>query len=210
MLVSLEKLVQRHRLNITGVLHCGAHEGQEAKTYAKLGVSKMIFVEADPDIFERLKVNLSKYQNAIPVNVCLSDSDGEEVEFKRTNNAGQSSSIMDLHLHKQSHPEVHVVDSIELKTKRLDSLLEELNINVHEFNFINCDLQCAELKALKGLGDKLSYFKYAYLEVNEREMYAGCPLIGEVDAYMKGFGFNRVHTEWSGNHGWGDALYIRK
>lgn len=210
MLIPYDKLKNRYGVNITGVLHCGAHEGQEAQSYATLGVQKMIFVEADPDTYERLKNNLAKYPNAIPVNACLSDVDGQDVEFKRTNNDGQSSSILDLHLHKQSHPEVHVVDSISLKTKRLDTLLGELNINVHEFNFINCDLQCAELMALRGLGDLLGYFKYAYLEVNQREMYSGCPLIGEVDTYMRKYKFDRVATAWSGSHGWGDALYIRR
>lgn len=210
MLIPYDKLKKRYGVNITGVLHCGAHEGQEAHEYAILGVQKMIFVEADPDTYEKLKKNLARYPQAIPVNACLSDVDGQDVEFKRTNNAGQSSSILDLHLHKESHPEVHVVDSIQLKTKTLESVIQEFNINIHEFNFINCDLQCAELLALKGLGDLLRYFKYAYLEVNQREMYAGCPLVQDVDAYMYKFNFRRVATAWSGSHGWGDALYIRR
>lgn len=210
MLIPFQKLVAKHHLNITGVLHCGAHEGQEAEDYHKLGVSKMLFVEADPDTFEKLKGKIAKYENAIPVNACLSDVDGKTVDFKRTSNQGQSSSMLEMKTHKIAHPDVTVVDSIELQTKRLDSLIEELNLNIHEFNFLNMDLQGAELLALRGLGDYLKYFKYAYLEVNQRELYAGCPMVEDLDMYLIGFGFRRVETMWAGNFGWGDALYIRK
>jgi len=210
MIIPFDKIIRKHHVNITGVLHCGAHEGQEANDYHKLGVEKMIFVEADPDTYERLKRNISLYPNAIALNACLSDKDGEEVEFKRTNNDGQSSSILNLKTHKIAHPEVRVVDSIQLKTKRLDTLLDELNINVHEFNFINLDLQCAELLALKGLGDYLRYFRYAYMEVNKEELYENCPHVNEIDLFMNGFGFKRVETHWAGNTGWGDAFYLKK
>lgn len=210
MMIPFNKIIRKHHVNITGVLHCGAHEGQEANDYHKLGVEKMIFVEADPDTYERLKSNISLYPNAIALNACLSDVDGQDVEFYRTNNDGQSSSFLKLKTHKIAHPEVHVVGTISLKTKRLDSLLEEMNINVHEFNFINLDLQCAELLALKGLGDYLRYFRYAYMEVNKEELYENCPHVNEIDLYMNGFGFKRVETHWAGNTGWGDAFYLKK
>lgn len=210
MMIPLQKILRKYHVKITGVLHCGAHEGQEANDYHKLGVEKMIFVEADPDTYERLKSNISLYPNAIALNACLSDVDGQDVEFYRTNNDGQSSSFLKLKTHKIAHPEVHVVGTISMKTKRLDSLLEEMNINVHEFNFINLDLQCAELLALKGLGDYLRYFRYAYMEVNKEELYENCPHVNEIDLFMNGFGFKRVETHWAGNTGWGDAFYLKK
>jgi FkbM family methyltransferase len=210
MLIPFEKLISKHRINITGVLHCGASIGQEAESYAKLGVKNMVFVEADPDVYEKLKVNISKYPNAIPVNACLSDKDNEEVTFNLANNGGQSSSMLEFGTHTEAHPEVKFIGSIPLITKRLDSMIEELNLNIHEFNFLNMDLQGAELLALRGLGDYLKYFKYAYLEVNEREVYKHCAKVEDLDMYLIGFGFRRVETRWSGNHGWGDALYIRR
>src|SRR5690554_7780727 len=127
MMIPLQKILRKYHVKITGVLHCGAHEGQEANDYHKLGVEKMIFVEADPDTYERLKSNISLYPNAIALNACLSDVDGQDVEFYRTNNDGQSSSFLKLKTHKIAHPEVHVVGTISLKTKRLDRKSTRLN-----------------------------------------------------------------------------------
>lgn len=210
MLIPFEKLIKKHSVNITGVLHCGASIGQEAQEYAKLGVQNMVFIEADPETYVELKSNIINYPSAIPINACLSDKDNEEVEFNIANNGGQSSSMLKFGTHETAHPEVKFIGTKTLKTKRLDTLIDEFNLNIHEFNFLNMDLQGAELLALRGLGDYLKYFKYAYLEVNQKEVYKQCPKIDEIDMYMIGFGFRRVETQWSGNHGWGDAFFIRR
>lgn len=210
MLIPFERLIRKHRVNITGVLHCGASIGQEAKEYAKLGVQNMVFIEADPKVYNELKINLLDYQKAIPINACLSNVDNKEVTFHIANNGGQSSSMLEFGTHTTAHPEVKFVDSITLNTKRLDTIIDDFNLNIHEFNFLNMDLQGAELLALQGLGDYLKYFKYAYLEVNEREVYKHCARVEDLDLFLLAYGFRRVETQWSGNHGWGDALYIRK
>jgi FkbM family methyltransferase len=170
----------------------------------------MVFIEAIPDVYEKLKVNLSGYENAMAVNACLSDEDGKEVDFNISSNEGQSSSFLQFGTHKTAHPDVTFVDQIKLTTKRLDTLIDELNLNIHEFNFLNMDLQGAELLALRGLGDYLRYFKYAYLEVNEKELYKGCALVEDIDLYMLGFGFRRAETMMLKHWGWGDAIYLRK
>jgi FkbM family methyltransferase len=210
MLIPFSRLISKHKVNITGVLHCGASIGQEAEEYAKLGVENMVFIEADPDVYIDLKSNIINYPKAIPINACLSDKDGEEVVFNIANNGGQSSSMLQFGTHTTAHPEVKFIGKKNLITKRLDTLIEEFNLNIHEFNFLNMDLQGAELLALRGLGEYLKYFKYAYLEVNQREVYEHCAKVEEIDMYLIGFGFRRVETQWSGNHGWGDAFFIRK
>ena len=43
MLLDLEKLVKKHELKIKGVLHIGAHVGQEFKTYEKLNFINVMF-----------------------------------------------------------------------------------------------------------------------------------------------------------------------
>lgn len=210
MLIPLEKLINKHRLNITGVLHCGASTGQEAADYYRLGAKNMLFIEAIPDVYEKLERHIAKYPGARAINACLSDVDEKEVLFNIASNEGQSSSFLEFGTHKQAHPDVSFVDQIQLKTKRLDTLIEEINLNIHEFNFLNMDLQGAELLALRGLGEYLKYFKYAYMEVNKDELYKGCPMVEDLDMYLIGFGFRRAETSWAGNFGWGDAFYVKK
>ena len=46
-------------------------------------------------------------------------------------------------------------------------------------NFLNIDIQGAELLALKGMGSLISYFDYIYLEVNKAHVYKKCALVNE-------------------------------
>jgi hypothetical protein len=58
------------------------------------------------------------------------------------------------------------------------------------------------------MGDLLKNFRYAYIEVNKAELYKGCPMIQEIDAYLADFGFRRVEVKWT-NWSWGDAFFIK-
>jgi hypothetical protein len=46
--------------------------------------------------------------------------------------------------------------------------------------------------------------------VNSDYVYKDCPLIGEIDEYLKNFGFERVETVWENGCKWGDAFYINR
>jgi hypothetical protein len=61
--------------------------------------------------------------------------------------------------------------------------------------------------ALKGAKETIKYAKALYLEVNEKELYKNCALIGEIDAFLAEYHFKRVLTNMT-QYGWGDALYI--
>ena len=80
-------------------------------------------------------------------------------------------------------------------------------IDVSKYNFLNLDIQGAELLALKGFGDLLVGIDYIYTEVNETDIYKDCALIGEIDQYLSDF--ERVETAMT-EFKWGDALYRRK
>jgi FkbM family methyltransferase len=207
MLIPLQTLFEKYNIQSSGILHCGASTGQEAEAYNQHGIKNVIWVEAIPDVYEELKRHVEPYGH-LCINVCVSDVDGEMVNFNISNNEGQSSSFLELGVHKEIHPTVHYVNSIELETKRLDSILKDIDIS--SINFINFDLQGAELKALKGMGDILKQIDYCYLEVNKKETYVGCGLIDDVDEYLSRYGFVRVETaEWVSDT-WSDAFYIKK
>ena len=80
------------------------------------------------------------------------------------------------------HPEIHVVEEFALPTARLDTLLAG---TPHRFDFVNLDIQGAELRALRGLGDRLRGVRWIYCEVMEKPLYIGAPLVGELDAYRE-------------------------
>jgi FkbM family methyltransferase len=211
MLIPFREIRERYNITPKGVIHVGANFGQEAEDYYNNEVENVIWIEANPKSMDTLMSHLSKFvkQNPLLVlNECVSDKDGEEVTFNISNNEGQSSSFLDLEYHKIAHQEVYYTEQINLKTKTLNTIFKDFDFS--EYTFLNADIQGAELLMLKGATEILPKLNCLYLEVNEKELYKGCGLISEIDEFVKGFGFERVQTEWCGNFGWGDALYIKK
>jgi FkbM family methyltransferase len=208
MLIPLQTLIDKHGVSIRGVLHLGAHQAEEAQDYEKAGAKQVVWIEGNPELMPVLTEELKKYPNQSAHNVLVSDQDGLDVSFKVTNNF-QSSSMLELGTHKTHHPSVEVHHTLHLKTHRLDTYLAQNNVDTTECNFLNIDLQGAELLALKGLGNRLDTIDYIYTEVNIGSVYVGCAKMLELDRYLHSRGFVRTATrltQWQ----WGDALYVRK
>ncbi len=203
MLINLDFLIRKYNINIKGILHVGAHECEELKFYKKyVPNNKILWVEA---IEDKVSFCKNKYPDILIEQAVVSDVE-ETIKFNISNN-GQSSSFLELGLHKEKHPHIHYVNSFETKTTLLKNIINKYDI---EFNFLNFDIQGAELKALKGMEEFLSKVDYLYTEVNEDYLYVGCSLIGELDDYLLKFGLHRVETKWCEDYKWGDAFYIRK
>jgi len=210
MMISFNYLFQKFHIHPKGVIHLGASTGQEMATYRQFNMSPVVFVEAIPSVFEQLKKNIASYPEAIAYNECIGDEDGKEVYFNVSNNEGQSSSYLELEHHAVIHPTVHYVETIKMTTKTVASIVKEHNLDINQFDFLNCDLQGVELLALKGMKDLLSHFNWLYLEVNKVHVYRNCALVEEIDEYVRKWGFERVETgNWVADS-WTDALYQKQ
>jgi FkbM family methyltransferase len=201
MLIPLRDLVGKYGLHLTGVLHVGAHQGEENNAYLEAGVaqSNIYWVDAIPELCTALATRLPNV-----IHAAVSD-EVVNAEFKVTNNF-QSSSLLDLKDHLREHPDIYVTRTIQLTTIKLDTIVEEHGIRA---NFLNMDIQGAELKCLKGFERNLGMIDIIYTEVNASELYAGCVLLKELDEWLDARGFERRDIAMT-SHGWGDALYLRK
>ena len=192
-------------ITLSGALHVGAHECEEVDVYRYFGIpdKRVVWIDALQD-----KVDQATARGVPGVyQAVVSDEDNATVEFKRTNN-GQSSSILDFGTHAKHYTWCVVTDRIVMKTTTIDTFMAKNNLNPENYDFWNFDIQGAELKALKGGENALKYAKVLYLEVNAEEVYRGCALIGEIDAFLGARGFRRVITQMV-RQGWGDAMYVR-
>lgn len=206
MLIDFQYLYDKYQIKPKGIIHVGASYGQEAEAYSKLGV-KVIWIEAIRKVYKKLCQNVSGYRNMICVNACVSENDGDIVNFNISNNEEQSSSMFEFGTHSIEHPGVIFTERTRLQTAKVETILKQRNIPAEDYDFINLDIQGAELLALKGMD--LTHVKYAYIEVNEKELYKGCPLINEIDEYLLAYDLHRVETKMT-SWGWGDAFYIKK
>lgn len=218
MLIPFKEMFPRHGIDdVTGIMHVGAHLAEELEAYTELGIGNVVWVEADGITFDKLYDIVPPHQ--VCVQAVVSNRVGETVTFNVANN-GQSSSILELGTHEQEHPDVEYTHTKEYVTHTIEEIMDCLDTTwpkdpiiistpVRRVNMLNLDIQGAELKALQGVGGWMQNIKYIYTEVNEKELYKGCALMPDLDAYLDTFGFKRVETEMT-RHGWGDALYIKK
>ena len=132
-------------------------------------------------------------------------TDGEFLHLNVATN-GQSSSLLRPTAHLVEYPDVKFIDTVSVTTVRLDEQCSKLEFQP---DFINLDVQGAELAALQGAEALLEGVQHIYCEVSRLDLYEGAPLVTEVDALLADFAFQRALTVWT-RHGWGDALYSRR
>lgn len=206
MLIPPKKLSKVFSVHPKRILHVGAHRAEEASDYddAEWGESGIYWIEVQPDLVRELRKHLNPKRNKI-IEAAVWGESGIEMQFNRMTNS-QSSSLFDLGKHSHYYPKIQLMDKVQVTTKRIDSLLD---ID-EQFELVNLDLQGAELEALKGMGKIIDTVKWIYTEVNWSELYKGCALIQDLDAFLDREGFVRIATYREPFVGWGDALYIRR
>ena len=211
MLFNLNNLIQKYQAKINGVIQIGAHYGTEIDLFLENEIKNIICFEPVPSTFKILKQNAKN--KAIIVNLAVGN-ENKTIEMNvETANNGQSSSILNPALHLIQYPHITFNSKIEVQMVRLDDFIKNsdkqvLKINPFSYNFICLDVQGYELEVLKGSKETLNHIDYILCEVNRDIVYHGCPMVNELDDYLKKYNFKRVETTWDGNT-WGDALYIK-
>lgn len=195
-------------INLHGIIHIGAFYGGEKDFYKTLNIENVLWIEADPDTYKKLLENVKPNgTTCIAENFAVTNENGI-AKFHRTNN-GQSSSLLELNLHKVIHPDVLFKETIEVTQKRLDTYFQESQYDVKKYNVILIDVQGAELLALQGAVNTLKTIDCIIAEVNYAELYTNGTNIWDLDKILADQGFLRIDTV-SATCGWGDALYIKR
>jgi FkbM family methyltransferase len=204
MIIPLNKLIEKYNLNISGVIHIGAHCGQEYKDYEAVGISNMILFEPCKKTFEGLINNLPKSEHIKAFNVALGNKSGEMEMFTETANHGLSNSLLEPKEHLKQYPKI----KFESKETVMMNRLDEVEYDRTLYNMINIDVQGYELEVFKGAKESLKHIRIIYSEINLIEMYKGCVLVSELDEFLKQFNFYRILSDTRFKT-WGDALYLR-
>ena len=197
--------------NSTGILHLGAHRGSEAEVYNWFG-KKVIWVEALPKIYEQLLENLYFYKNQLAFQALLTDEDDKNINFYISNHDCACSSIYKFtenikSSQKWSERNHQMIATLNLKSRRLDTLFTKEKIDPGQYNHWILDLQGAELLALKGAEKSLESCKSIYIEVSKKKFYTDAVLWDELKEWLISKNFyptrNPVDDE-------DDILFIKK
>ena len=191
-------------MDIKGVVHIGAHYGQEIPEYVNNGIKNITVFEPLSNNFSVLESNLRNVNvNISGHQVALGSEKGKAIMHLSSNEC-QSSSILKPKEHLIDHPYVTFNGTEEVEVDILD------NYDIKSANFMNIDVQGYELEVFKGSTETLKNIDYIYCEVNRGEVYEGNPLVEDLDEFLSEYGFSRVETFWPDDFKWGDAFYIKE
>lgn len=203
MIINFDQLVQKFNLNIKGVIHVGAHVGQEYDAYKKHGITKIAWFEPVPTTYQKLVKNLPV--GSMTYNVALGNEEGVKEMFIETVNQGMSSSLLEPGTHLKTYPNITFDSKQTIQIKRLDSY----QFPISWFNMMNMDVQGYELEVLKGSINTLKHIDIIYTEINTEDVYKDCVHVDQLDEFLGARGFERVFTQMACKS-WGDALYLKK
>ncbi|QCG88637.1 FkbM family methyltransferase [Azospirillum sp. TSH100] len=201
-------LFPRYGILPRGVIHIGAHEGEEYPHYVEAGCRRVLFIEADPNTFARLAPKFRDNPDVTCINRAVSDRAGR-LPFSRMSGS-QSSSLLPPKEHLDIYPGITLTETIEVEAAPLPDILAEFRLDAVGYNVLAIDTQGAERMILAGCGPLLSRFDAVSVEVNYAELYEGCGRIADIDDLLFAQGYERVEEISPFHHSWGDAFYVRR
>jgi FkbM family methyltransferase len=202
----VKALFDKYNISAKGVLHVGSHWCQEKDFYNKiLNVSdeNIIWVDANKDVIEQ------NIRNGIPNCYTAALDETEQTKYFNITNNGHSSSLLELGTHKDMYPAILVSEKRVVRTQTLAQFFERNVLDISKYNIWNFDIQGSEYAVFKGSEHLLKYADVIYAEVNTDDVYKQCGKLPDLDELLGKHGLTRIITNMYGDHGWGDAIYIR-
>ena len=202
-----------------GIVHVGAHVGEEVEQYFSYGFNKIILIEANPHWYDIL---VSKFGNDDRIkifNYAVCDKEGTVDFHIHTSRSGSTepASMFQLKLFKEILPTFHTPQTIKVPALTLNALFERNNLDPADYNFMNLDIQGAELMAFKGATKLLPAIDVIICEVILLELYEGGPLEDDITNHLQQIGFAKQHAVYhtlydrnSTFRAFGDCLFVKE
>lgn len=197
-----------------GILHIGAHRGSERYIYDWFG-KEVIWIEANPGIFNELKKNLIEFKYQKGYEALLHSKKGHIIDFFLSSNDNASSSIYDFSrdfkdnklFFQNKKRNISMIDKIKIKTNTLDDLILKNNIDIKKFNHWVIDVQGAELEVLKGSIESIKFCNSITVEISTENFYQNGSSFDKVKQFLENQNFKVVRHPIK-NHE--DVVFIRK
>lgn len=202
-----EELIKKYNLKIKGLIHIGAHYGEEASDYLRQGIKPIILVEPSPKSFMKMLESLETTPELVLINKAFG-STCQIMKMNCADNDGQSNSLLKPKLHKEQWPGVLFDQEMYVNVTTVDAEMETLSKDiVKRINCISIDTQGSELDVFRGASNFLKQIDYIFTEISSKEFYENNTLLNDLIAFLKESGFEMV-DKWI-CEGSGNALFVR-
>ena len=197
------------------VFEFGSRYGEDTIEFAKKYPGALIYsFECNPKSLPILKEKINLYKNIVFNEKAISDTN-EMIKFFQINeektkttwsDGNQGASSIFEASGKYPIEEYHQ-NLIRVEAITLNSFMADQKISTIDIMWM--DIQGAELKALKGMGEKLKNLKIIHLEAEFIEIYKQQPLFRDIDSFLQKNNFHLLGFS-SKSHYSGDAIYLNK
>lgn len=192
------------RLNIQpkGIVHVGLWDFLESGCYTRLVGNKVIGVEANPHVYETMSKPVCDKWGMKCFNEFLYREDDAVKNFYF---ADYGSSFY------PGQPEWNKTQSIKVKTKTLSTLIDENHIDMNEYDFLNIDVEGAELDVLIGFEKHLEYINVIDLETSLDDRCKSGASHEVLVSWLseRGFDLKEMSSSYE-REGWGDSVFVRR
>jgi FkbM family methyltransferase len=216
MLIDIQNILNKFHIKPLGIIHLGAHKGEELKLYKKLNIKNILLYEANKKLINYLKIKSLIFNFLFNMNIKIINKviyDKKSISKLNVTSNSQSSSILDLGIHQELYPNIVKKEEVLVEGNTLDDEFSNF-YNISNYNFLNIDIQGAELLALLGAQTILNKLDIIYTEINYDYVYKNCALVSDIDNLLKKYNFVRYYTRDVKNKKnipvWGDAIYLNK
>jgi FkbM family methyltransferase len=201
-----------------GIIHVGAHEGQEVDQYFRLGFERILLVEANPEAYDVLTKRFGADARVKIFNYAICDREGVVDLHVHTSRSGstEAASLLAMKRFNEIVTTLHTPRTIPTPAVTLDALFERHPLRRADYNYMNIDIQGAEILAFKGATSILASMDVIISEVSLIDLYEGGPLEAEVVAFLGRYGFAKrralYHTLYDATStfpAWGECLFTK-
>lgn len=200
-----EFLSKYNKQNRNGVIHIGAHVGEEIDFYKELGFEKVLLFEPQHVAFSKIPEGEGVYK----VNAALGNMNGT-VSMHVADN-GMSSSILKPMHHLVAHPHVKFEGKEDVAVYRLDDWFVGNNFELkpEDFSCMVMDAQGYEGRVVLGAVNTMKHMDVVYSEVSVKDLYEENTNMNYLDYLLSSHGLVRKET-WISFSGSGEAIYIKE
>ena len=190
-------IFDRHGFKPKGVIHVGMWDFVEHECYTKLFGTNVVGVEANPHTFNTMSKPVADKYHFKAYNYAAYFMDGSTIGISLR---GGESSVFDA-----------AADTVQVPTITLDTLIQQENIDMSNFDFLNIDAEGAELVVLLGIEENLEHINYIDLEASYQPRHSSGITYDTLTEYLNNRSFYEVEKSDSFDTlGWGDVLFARK
>ena len=194
-------IFERLNVHIKGIIHVGMWDFVEYGCYTKLVGNNVIGIEANPQVYKDMAKPVADKWGFKCFNEFLSDKDKEIRDFYF---AGEGSSLY------KGQPQWNKNVSIKVQTKTLSTVIEENNIDMNGYDFLNIDAEGAEFDVLKGFEKYLDHINVIDLETSYDDRHRSGADHNTIVQWLgeRGFELKEMSSSYQSQN-WGDSVFAR-